>query len=66
MELLSVQYDTNHFSHDSRSYMFCSHFFDEILERLFDVDHQHHANEPNDADLTTEKTEKKKKNRCVP
>lgn len=33
--------------------MFCSHFFDEILEGLFHIDHQHHANEPNDANLTT-------------
>lgn len=56
MELMSA--DTNHFSHDASSHMFCSHFFDEILQRLFDIDHQHHANEPNDANLTTEKMKK--------
>lgn len=33
--------------------MFCSHFFDEMLERLFHIDDKHHANKPNDANLKT-------------
>lgn len=39
MAWMSVQDETNHFPHDASSHVFCSHFFDEILEGLFHIDH---------------------------
>lgn len=51
MKFMSVQDDTHHFSHDASSHMFRRHFFDETPERFLDIDHQHHANKPNDANL---------------